>query len=89
MDGHLCKRCGADLTVLGHTTSWFDGATVCIQCSADESHCPNYQKARDAECDAVRAGDFNFKGIGLAPADERTLRRMREDRGKVDVERLR
>ena len=47
----------------------FNTDTICMKCAAEEKERPGYQEARDAEMQAVRSGDRNFKGIGLAESD--------------------
>jgi hypothetical protein len=44
--------------------SWFDERLICTDCSERETEHPRYDEAREAELNAVRSGDFNFKGIG-------------------------
>jgi hypothetical protein len=44
--------------------SWFDERLICMDCSEKETEHPRYNDARDAELNAVRSGDFKFKGIG-------------------------
>ena len=45
--------------------SMFNEQTICMDCAAKERERPDYKAACDAEIAAVRAGDRNFKGIGL------------------------
>jgi hypothetical protein len=49
--------------------SYFTTEDVCGDCHDEERGAPNYQRARDAEEAACRAGNYNFPGIGLAPED--------------------
>ena len=58
-----CDRCGKPLTV--RTMSMFNTETICMGCAEAERKRPDYAAARDAEAAAVRAGNFNFKGVGL------------------------
>ena len=60
----ICDRCKRPLTG-GRTMSMFNEQTICMDCAAKERLRPDYDKARDAEVAAVRAGNRNFKGIGL------------------------
>jgi len=78
-----CERCGADLRVVAHTMSRFNTQIVCTPCHDDERRAPNYVKARDTESEAVRRGEFNFPGIGLAPEDEAFLAEAREQRAQA------
>lgn len=49
--------------------SVFNTDTICMKCAAEEKERPGYQEARDAEMQAVRSGDRNFRGIGLTESD--------------------
>jgi hypothetical protein len=60
-----CQRCFAKSDI--HTMSMFDVSLICITCSDTEKKHPDYEKARSAEQEAVRQGDYNFKGIGWRP----------------------
>jgi hypothetical protein len=62
-----CERCGAPL--IGWGVSYFNTDTCCAACLDDERKAPGYEAARAAESAAVRAGDLNFRGVGLSPAD--------------------
>ena len=59
-----CDRCGRPLDG-ARIMSMFNEQTICMDCSAKERERPGYKAACDAEIAAVRAGDRNFKGIGL------------------------
>lgn len=59
-----CDRCGRPLDG-ARIMSMFNEQTICMDCSAKERERPDYKAACDAEITAVRAGDRNFKGIGL------------------------
>ena len=59
----VCDRCGKPLTV--RTMSMFNTDTICMECAEAERRRPDYEAARAAEEAAVRAGDRNFKGVGL------------------------
>ena len=60
--------------------SYFTSQDICEKCKEDEKHCPNYQRAREEEGRAVRAGNYNFPGIGLTVEDIATLARRLGDR---------
>ena len=45
--------------------SMFNTDCICMKCADKERKREDYGKARDAEMDAVRHGDRNFRGIGL------------------------
>lgn len=59
-----CDRCGGSL-VMGRTMSMFNTDTICMACADAERKRKDYEAAREAERAAVRAGDRNFKGVGL------------------------
>jgi hypothetical protein len=44
--------------------SMFDTATICLVCKGKERQHPDYRKALEADRDAIRHGEVNFKGIG-------------------------
>jgi len=62
-----CDRCGDDTSVT--TMSKFNRDTICMPCKLEETESPNYGRAVEAEACAVRGGDYNFPGIGLATED--------------------
>ena len=39
--------------------------TICMACADEERKRKDYEAAREAERAAVKAGDRNFKGVGL------------------------
>lgn len=61
-----CERCGRPS--LATTMSIFNTETICMECSRREQEHPRYEEARQAEAEAVRQGNHNFRGIGK-PAD--------------------
>ncbi|MGW8181736.1 MAG: hypothetical protein ACWGQW_23645 [bacterium] len=65
MDGK-CERCYKETMVT--TCSRFNTQMICMECEDKEQKHPDYQRAKDAEMDAVRRGDYNYAGIGL-PTD--------------------
>ena len=58
-----CDRCGKDLK-RGRIMSMFNEDCICMVCKDKERKDPGYKKARDAEAEEVRKGNYNFKGIG-------------------------
>ena len=60
----VCDRCGRPLDG-GRTMSMFNEQAICMDCADKERERPDYKAACDAEIAAVRAGNRNFKGIGL------------------------
>lgn len=59
-----CDRCKGSLDG-GRTMSMFNEDCICMECQRKETEHPDYAKARDAEHEAVKSGNRNFKGIGL------------------------
>ena len=58
-----CDRCGAPLTV--RIMSMFNEDVICMACKEKERKRPDYREAVEADLDAIRHGNRNFKGIGL------------------------
>ena len=58
----ICDRCGKPLSS-GRIMSMFNEDVLCMDCYEAEKKDPDYKKAVEAEMNACRAGDFNFKGI--------------------------
>ena len=58
-----CDRCGGSLAH-GRIMSMFNTDCICMECAEKERKRPDYRKALDAEREAVKNGDRNFKGIG-------------------------
>ena len=73
-----CPRCGGSMQT--YTCSWFTTESICTTCQQEEKSAPNFEAARAAEADAIRRGDFNFPGIGLAPEDVEALAASRRER---------
>ena len=59
-----CDRCGGSLSK-GRTMSRFNEDCICMDCSKKEREHPRYKEAVEAEMQAIRAGDYNFQGIGF------------------------
>ena len=59
-----CDRCGGSLSG-GRMMSMYNEQCICMACAEAEQKRTDYDKAREAERAAVKAGDRNFKGIGL------------------------
>ena len=57
-----CDRCHTPTTVT--SMSWFNTQMCCEDCLEKEQQHPDFKKAVQADENAVRAGDFNFPGIG-------------------------
>lgn len=45
--------------------SMFNTQTICMDCKDSERKDPRYKEAQEAELAAVKAGNYNFPGIGL------------------------
>ena len=57
-----CDRCGQSLKE-GRTMSAFNEDCICILCSYKEKNDPEYEKARKAEHDEIKKGNYNYKGL--------------------------
>lgn len=58
-----CDRCYKE--TYGWTMSYFNTQEICLDCSEKEKELPRYADAKKAEAEAVKRGDYNFRGIGL------------------------
>lgn len=58
-----CDRCRGSLEA-GRIMSMFNEDCICLECKDKETQDKDYKKARDAEAEEVRKGNYNFKGIG-------------------------
>jgi len=76
----ICHRCGTHL--FGWTMSKFNTEILCMDCKGDEVLAPGYAQASDREDLAVRAGHYNFGGVGLSDADRAFLAARRAARVK-------
>ncbi len=61
-----CQRCKKDSTSC--TGSIFNTQIICMDCEDKERNHPMYEKAKEVEAEAVKKGNYKFRGIGL-PAD--------------------
>lgn len=57
-----CARCGGDLKD-GRIMSMFNQDCICLDCKEKEKQDPDYEKAVMADVEAIKKGNFNFKGI--------------------------
>ena len=57
-----CQRCGKETNV--HIMSMFNTAEICLDCSDAEQKDPRFEEARKADEAQIKAGNYNFKGIG-------------------------
>lgn len=60
----ICARCNIQTNT--SIMSMFDTSMICLKCKAEERNHPQYQQAVEAEMNAVKNGDLNFKGIGYS-----------------------
>ncbi len=58
-----CQRCAKETS--GHIMSMLNTQLICFDCKDAETKREDYAKARDAEHEAVKAGNYNFKGVGM------------------------
>ena len=73
-----CDRCNGPLEL--PIMSKFNRDIICTPCKDDECEAPGYAAADAAEVAAVRAGDYNFPGIGLSPQGQAFLAARRAAR---------
>ena len=57
-----CDRCCGSLAG-GRTMSMYSTECICMACKKQEKARPDYKEAEQAELDAVKQGNFNYKGI--------------------------
>ena len=57
-----CQECGKQTD--SYTMSMFDVSLICMECADAEQEDPRYVEARAADEQAIRSGNYNFKGIG-------------------------
>lgn len=58
-----CQRCHKETNVT--IMSYFNTQEICVSCMEEERQNPRYDEAVKADIEAIKAGDYNFKGIGL------------------------
>lgn len=57
-----CERCGEKTSSM--IVSMFSEEWICMSCKEKERKHPDYKKANDADIEQIKAGNYNFKGIG-------------------------
>ena len=62
LDNQICSRCKKATGIT--TMSMFNEEMICISCKEKEQDHPDYEKARTAERNEIKQGNWNFKGIG-------------------------
>jgi hypothetical protein len=58
----ICDRCYKETLIT--IMSMFNTDVICSDCKRKEREHPDYEKALDADVEAIRGGDYNFKGVG-------------------------
>ena len=59
-----CDRCGGSLEG-GRMMSMYNEDCLCMNCIDKERERSDYKAASDAEHEAIKQGNYNFKGIGF------------------------
>ena len=72
----VCDRCGGSLED-GRIMSMYNTQIICMKCKAKERQRADYDEAVKADQEAIKAGNYNFPGIGLKPERE-TYKAMKE-----------
>jgi hypothetical protein len=57
-----CQRCGGSLEN-GRICSMLNTQTICMDCKDAETKHPDYEKARQAELEEVKKGNYNYGGL--------------------------
>jgi len=60
----FCDRCGKNLRTFASIMSRFNTDIICLPCERKEKAHPDYEKAAEAERQAVKNSIRNFPGIG-------------------------
>lgn len=58
----ICDRCGKETR--STTMSYFNEDIICPTCDKAEREHPAFEEARQAELEQVKAGNYNFRGVG-------------------------
>lgn len=58
-----CDRCHGSLED-GRIMSMYNNDCICMNCKREEMRRADYKRAADADHEAVKAGNYNFPGIG-------------------------
>jgi hypothetical protein len=66
-----CHRCSKETD--SFTMSWFSTESICMECSDEENDHADIKLAKDVEIAHVKAGNFNYPGIGWPGKDNRLL----------------
>ncbi|MBR9648606.1 gamma-glutamylcyclotransferase [Clostridium tyrobutyricum] len=57
-----CGRCGGPLEK-GRIMSMFNTECICMACSEKEKKDKDYDKAAKVDCEEIKKGNYNYKGI--------------------------
>ena len=79
----FCDRCGGSLKD-GRIMSMYNNDCICMKCKEAERRRADYNDAVKADHDAIKAGNYNFAGIGYKPE---TYKEMK-DRHQAEVNAL-
>lgn len=66
-----CDRCKTSLVGKARTMSMYNKDCICMNCKEVEKKRSDYKNALSADNEQIRAGNYNFKGIGLPKEDKR------------------
>ena len=59
-----CDRCGGSLKD-GRIMSMYNTQCICMKCRDEERQRVDYRRAVAADIEQVKAGNYNYEGIGL------------------------
>lgn len=57
-----CDRCGGSLAD-GRIMSMFNTECICMTCKDKERKHPEYNKARDADHEQIKKGNYKYEGM--------------------------
>ena len=66
-----CQRCGEETNTF--TMSWFTTESICMDCSDEENNHPDIKVAKAVESAHVKAGNYNYPGIGWPGNEKRVI----------------
>lgn len=64
-----CDRCGVSLAGKAHIMSMVNEDIICLSCQDVEKNLPIYEQARAVEFGEVKAGNYNYEGLGFEKPD--------------------
>ena len=74
INNNRCERCFKKTNTF--SMSIFEPKMICMECIEKEKDHPDYKHAKKAELDAVKAGNYNFEGIGYRKITKRENREI-------------